>query len=106
LYGLVNQLDFLRRAGAVSVQVTTHSPAVGTREYENTFATGRVLKQVGPYKLTDAAIDGNHVLVADGRPCWRKQLQLLGGYLSFYNPLNLLRALGEKNSPLRFYRVG
>src|SRR5204862_8099183 len=28
LYGLANQVEFLRQAGAVSVQVTTHVPAV------------------------------------------------------------------------------
>jgi radical SAM superfamily enzyme YgiQ (UPF0313 family) len=106
LYGLANQLAFLRRAGAISAQVTTHSPAVGTREYERTYATGRVLKRVGSYEVTDAAADGNHVLVADAEPCWRKQLKLLGGYLSFYNPLNLLRAMRQDGSPLRPYRVG
>jgi hypothetical protein len=79
---------------------------VGTREYERTYATGRVLKRVGGYEITDAAADGNHVLVADSEACWRKQLQLLGGYLSFYNPLNLFRALRHDGSPLRAYRVG
>ena len=106
LYGLSNQLEFLRRAGAVSVQVTTHSPAVGTREYEKTFASGRVLQRVGGYEITDAAIDGNHVLVTDARPCWLKQLQLLGGYLAYYNPWNLFRALRNDGSPLRAYRAG
>src|SRR5262249_16718203 len=43
LYGLANQLEFLRSAGAVSVQVTIHTPAVGTREFEKTYETGRVL---------------------------------------------------------------
>jgi radical SAM superfamily enzyme YgiQ (UPF0313 family) len=106
LYGLSNQMAFLRKAGAVSVQVTTHIPAMGTREYENTYASGRVLKCVGDYQIADAAHDGNHVLVADGKPCWRKQLELFGGYFSFYNPLNLFRALRDDGSPLRFYRLG
>jgi radical SAM superfamily enzyme YgiQ (UPF0313 family) len=106
LYGLTNQMDFLRRAGAVSVQVTTHNPAVGTREYERAFAAGRVLKRIGSYEVSDAAIDGNHVLVADDQRPWMKQLQLLGGYLSFYNPFNLLRILRDNSSRLRFYRAG
>lgn len=106
LYGLSNQMEFLRQAGAISVQVTTHSPAVGTREYENTFASGKVLSRVGSYEVSDAAIDGNHVLVADATPCWRKQLQLLGGYLSFYNPKNLFRSLRADGSPLRGQRAG
>ena len=105
LYGLSNQMEFLRRAGAVSVQVTTHVPAVGTREYEKTFASGRVLKRVGGYEIGDAATDGNHVLVADSKPCWLKQLQLLGGYLSYYNPWNLFRTLRSDGSPLRAYRA-
>jgi Radical SAM superfamily len=32
LYGLYNQIKFLREAGAVSMQCTVHGPAVGTRE--------------------------------------------------------------------------
>jgi radical SAM superfamily enzyme YgiQ (UPF0313 family) len=106
LYGLANQLEFLRRAGAVSVQVTAHIPAVGTREYENTYASGHVLKRLGSYEVPDKMIDGNHVIVADGERPWRKQLQLLGGYLSFYNPLNLFRAFRGDGSPLRHYRIG
>jgi radical SAM superfamily enzyme YgiQ (UPF0313 family) len=104
LYGLSNQMEFLRRAGAVSVQVTTHGPAVGTREIENTFASGRALKRVGGYEITEAAGDGNHVVVADSRPCWLKQLQLLGGYLSYYNPRSLFHALRDDGSPLRAHR--
>jgi radical SAM superfamily enzyme YgiQ (UPF0313 family) len=106
LYGLANQMDFLRRAGALSVQVTLHSPAVGTREYEKTFATGRVLSKVGGVAVTQAQIDGNHVVVAGTDPCWLKQLRQLGGYFRFYNPLNLIRAGRDDGSPLRFYRMG
>ena len=47
LYGLANQVDFLRRAGAISIQCTVHNPAVGTREYEKTYQSGKVLKQLG-----------------------------------------------------------
>jgi hypothetical protein len=105
LYGLANQMEFLRRAGAVSAQVTTHAPAVGTRELERTYAGGRVLKRMGSHEVGDVLVDGNHVIVADDRPLWLKQLQLLGGYLAFYNPLNFLRALGGARNPLRFYRA-
>jgi hypothetical protein len=105
LYGLSNQMEFLRKAGAVSVQVTLHVPAVGTREYERTYESQRVLDRIGPHQLNDAATDGNHVLVADSTPCWRKQLQFLGGYFSFYNPLNLLKTLRYNGSPLRMYRA-
>jgi radical SAM superfamily enzyme YgiQ (UPF0313 family) len=106
LYGLANQVEFLYRAGAISLQVTTHGPAVGTREYEKTFTSGRVYKRVGPYEMTDGLMDGNHVYVTDDEASWRKQLQLLGGYLAFYNPLNLFRSFRANGSPLRFYRMG
>jgi radical SAM superfamily enzyme YgiQ (UPF0313 family) len=106
LYGLANQMDFLRQAGAVSVQVTVHNPAVGTREYETTFASGRVLSRVGSTEVNEAMIDGNHVMIAGKEPCWLKQLKHLAGYFRFYNPLNLFRAGRDDGSPLRFYRVG
>jgi hypothetical protein len=93
LYGLVNQVDFLRRAGSRSIQCTSHYPALGTRESAATFATGRVLKSLGNRRIADWENDGNHVLVDDGKPMWLRQLQLLGGYAAFYNPLNFWRAL-------------
>jgi radical SAM superfamily enzyme YgiQ (UPF0313 family) len=106
LYGLVNQVDFLRRAGAMSIQLTVHTPAVGTREFEETYETGRVLSGVGGSAIREAQLDGNHVIVAGCDACWLKQLKLLAGYFRFYNPLNLLRAARADGSPLRLYRVG
>lgn len=105
LYGLSNQMQFLRRAGAMSVQCTVHIPAVGTREYEKTFETQRVLEHLGTQPINEFAYDGNHVLVAGREPAWSRQLKLLGGYLTFYNPLNLLRAMRADGSPLRKYRM-
>ncbi|MCS6851256.1 MAG: radical SAM protein [Gemmataceae bacterium] len=106
LYGLANQVEFLRRAGAISVQCTVHTPAVGTREYEKTYHTGRVIRAVGKYVIPEAKIDGNHVTVAGKEPAWQRQLKLLGGYATFYNPLNLLRALKRDGSPLWKMRLG
>ncbi len=105
LYGLRNQVAFLRRAGAISVQLTVHIPAVGTREYENTFNSGKVLESLGERTLPDSALDGNHVIVAGREPMWTRQLKLLLGYATFYNPLNLLRAFRRDGSPLRDKRV-
>jgi radical SAM superfamily enzyme YgiQ (UPF0313 family) len=105
LYGLRNQVAFLRRAGAISVQLTVHIPAVGTREYENTYNSGKVLESLGERTLPDSALDGNHVIVAGREPMWTRQLKLLLGYATFYNPLNLLRALRRDGSPLRDKRV-
>lgn len=106
LYGISNQVDFLRRAGAVSVQITQHIPAVGTREFEKTYETGRVIRTLGSYEIPDSKFEGNHLLVAGSVPSWKRQLQWLGGYFTFYNPLNALRALRKDGSPLRWYRVG
>jgi radical SAM superfamily enzyme YgiQ (UPF0313 family) len=106
LYGLANQMDFLRRAGAVSVQVTIHTPAIGTREYEKTYETGKVVDRFGDFRVSDRLIDGTHATVAGETPLWRKQLELIGGYFRFYNPINLFRALRQDGSPLRKHRIG
>ncbi len=105
LYGLANQVEFLRRAGAISIQCTVHTPAVGTREYENTYDTGRVVARLGDYRVPESKLDGNHVVVFGDEAPWRRQLKLLGGYAAFYNPLNFLRALKPDRSPLRKRRI-
>ncbi len=105
LYGLSNQVEFLRRAGAVSMQITTHVPAVGTREFENTFETGKVLRALGNERGPDSAFDGNHAVVAGVEALWLRQVHLLSGYLSFYNPLNLFRAMRADGSRLRRKRL-
>lgn len=107
LYGLANQVDFLRRAGAVSLQVTVHTPAVGTREYERTYFSGKVIRKIGDYVFPESKVDGNHVTVLGQGPAWKKQLQLWAGYAGFYNPVNLARALlCRDGSPLWWHRVG
>lgn len=105
LYGLINQVHFLRKAGAISIQVTVHSPAVGTREVENTYNSGKVYESLGNYRVPESALDGNHVVVAGRHPSWLRQLHVLGGYATFYNPLNLFRAFRQDRSPLRFKRM-
>jgi radical SAM superfamily enzyme YgiQ (UPF0313 family) len=105
LYGLANQIDFLRRAGAISVQCTVHTPAVGTREYEAAFETGRVMARLGSAPVTDAHQDGCHLTMSGAEPAWRRQLKLLGGYLTFYNPLNLIRALKSDGCTVRKERI-
>lgn len=106
LYGLANQIDFLRRAGAISVQCTVHTPAVGTREFEKAFATGRAFRTLGDYTIPQSKFDGNHVIMGGGEAAWLRQLKLLGGYAAFYNPWNLFRALKKDDSPLRRRRIG
>jgi hypothetical protein len=106
LYGLYNQMKFLREAGAVTVQCTAHGPAVGTRERESTYSGGRVLDRLGAYTIPESMFDGNHVMVGGGEAMWKRQLKLLGGYASFYNPVNLARALRRDGSLLRRRRIG
>lgn len=106
LYGIADQIDFLRQTGAASIQVTIHTPATGTREFERSYAGGKVLKQLGALPITTTGFyDGNHALIRGDTPHWLKQLQLLGAYFRFYNPLNLWRACRADGSPLRWYRV-
>lgn len=106
LYGLVNQVSFLRRAGAVTVQCTAHSPAVGTREFEAAFASGKVIARIGARAVRESEVDGNHVIMAGSPPPWRRQTQLWASYAVFYNPLNLLRAFRRDGSPLWRRRIG
>jgi radical SAM superfamily enzyme YgiQ (UPF0313 family) len=106
LYGLSNQIKFLREAGAVSVQCTVHSPAVGTRDQEAAFAKGNVLHSVGSYAIPESKYDGNHVIVVAGEAAWKRQFKLIGGYAAFYNPANFVRALKRDGSPLRRRRIG
>jgi radical SAM superfamily enzyme YgiQ (UPF0313 family) len=100
LYGLANQVAFLRQAGAVSLQCTVHIPAPGTREYEKTYESGRVIRRVGTFSIPESMIDGNHLTVLTDEPAWKRQLKVLGGYAAFYNPLNMIRALRNRGSPL------
>jgi radical SAM superfamily enzyme YgiQ (UPF0313 family) len=106
LYGLANQAAFLRDAGAISLQCTVHSPAVGTREFEKTLDTGRVIKRLAGYQIPEAKYDGNHVTLDGADRPWLKQLKLLGGYAAFYNPTNIIRALFNRKSRLQRRQFG
>ncbi len=93
LYGLLNQVAFLRRAGAPSMQVTALTPAVGTRSYEACFKNGLVFDSVGNRPVLQYQFDGNHVVASASREPWRAQLNVLMAYASYYNPINLVRTL-------------
>ena len=105
MYGSYNQITFLREAGAVSVQCTVHSPAVGTREQEASYAKGGVLRSIGSYVIPESRYDGNHVIIVAGEAAWKRQVKLIGGYAAFYNPANFVRALKRDGSPLRRRRI-
>ena len=75
--------------GAVSLQVlTAMTPSPGTKLYEGTFTDGLVIDSAGGKRVEPSMCDGNYVVASRHARPWRKQLNLLTGYLSFfYNPL-------------------
>ncbi len=93
LYGLLNQVNFLRKAGAQSLQVTVLTPAVGTRSYEANFENKLVFDTVGSRPVLQYQFDGNHVVASSLPQPWRIQLNVLLAYGLFYNPVNLVRKL-------------
>lgn len=105
LSGIADQVQFLQRAGAISIQVMVHVPAVGTKQYEELYESGKVVKALGEYRVPESFGGGGHVIVMGKRPGWQRQVEQLGAYFTFYNPLNLFRSLRKDGSPLRWYRV-
>ena len=92
-YGLLNQIKILRKAGAVSLQVLMITPSPGTKLYDGTFTSGMVFESVAGRSVLNYMYDGNHVIASQHRYPWRKQLNLLAGYMYFYNPVWLIVAL-------------
>ena len=105
LYGLLNQVNFLRQTGSVSVQVTILTPSVGSKGYEDSYEKGLVIEQAGSHPLQDYQYDGNHCIATDDPNPWQKQLNLYLAYASFYNPLNMVRAIANWKDPSWTYRV-
>jgi radical SAM superfamily enzyme YgiQ (UPF0313 family) len=105
LYGLLNQVNYLRKSGSVSVQVTILTPSVGSKGYEEPYEKGMVIGQAGTKKLEDYHYDGNHCIATEDPNPWRKQLNIYLAYASFYNPLNFVSAIANWKDPLWTYRV-
>jgi radical SAM superfamily enzyme YgiQ (UPF0313 family) len=105
LYGLLNQVRFLRKAGSVSVQVTILTPSVGSKGYEEPYQQGLVIEQAGEKKLEDYQYDGNHCIATEDTKPWRKQLNVWLAYASFYNPVNFVKAICKWKDPLWHARV-
>jgi radical SAM superfamily enzyme YgiQ (UPF0313 family) len=105
LYGLVNQVNFLRRSGSVSVQVTILTPSVGSKGYEEPYEKGMVIEKAGEQKIEDYQYDGNHCIATDDPHPWRKQLNIYLAYASFYNPVNFVRAIASWKDPVWSFRV-
>ncbi len=91
--GLLNQVNLLRKAGAVTVQVLMITPSRGSRLYEETFESGMVLKSAGGREVTANMYDGNYVIASKEKRPWRKQINLLLAYVFFYNFVRVTRHL-------------
>jgi hypothetical protein len=105
-YGLLNQIKLLRKAGAVSLQVLMITPSAGTKLYEGTFNSGMVFDSVGGRRVLPHMYDGNYVVASTLKRPWRKQLNLLMGYIYFYNPIWLAVGLLRRKSPVGLKPVG
>ena len=105
LYGIINQVNFLRKTGAVSAQITILTPSVGSKAYEEPFQQGMVIDEANGNKVKDHHFDGNHCIATnDPSPC-RRQLNMYLAYASFYNPLNFARAIVNWKDPVWKIRV-
>ena len=105
-YGLLNQIRILRKAGAVSLQVLMLTPAAGSKLLEETFTSGQVFKSVGGKEVRPHMFDGNYVVASNHKRPWLKQLNMLAGYLYFYNPIWLIVALLNSRSRVNVKPAG
>jgi len=99
-YGLVNQLQTLRNAGALYMQVLMLSPAPGSKWYADTYASGLAFESVGGEPVARHISDGGYVIASKHPRPWLKQIFLLLGYTWFFNPVRLLIALVWSKSNL------
>jgi radical SAM superfamily enzyme YgiQ (UPF0313 family) len=101
LHGLLNQAKYMFDIGAVSYQCTYLGPAVGTADFEPAARERRIFRRVGGRSVPQAFQDGNHVAASSHPRPWERQMNVLRGYATFYNPWNALRILaGWRKDPL------
>ena len=104
--GLFNQVNLLRKAGAVSLQVLILTPSAGSKSFEGMFTSGMVYRSVAGRPVEARMLDGNHVIASHTRHPWRMQLNILAAYAFFYNPVRLIVALIRRRAPLNMKRAG
>lgn len=90
--GLINQIQLLRNAGAMTVQVLLLSPSPGSKLHEQTYS-GLAYKSVNGRPVVAHLNGGNHVIASRSPRPYLRQLNILLAYLFFYNPLRFLKAL-------------
>jgi radical SAM superfamily enzyme YgiQ (UPF0313 family) len=91
-YGLLNQAQILRDAGAVSFQVLMMTPATGSKLYEEAFTKQLAIRAAGGREVLPHMTDANYVIASGEPKPWKKQMNLLLVYAFFYNPLRFLKA--------------
>jgi radical SAM superfamily enzyme YgiQ (UPF0313 family) len=97
-YGLLNQIRLLRKAGAVSLQVLMMTPSPGSQLFAESYSKGLVIARAGRREVRPYMHDGNYIIASSHPRPWRKQFNLLVGYLYFYNPLWLLVSLWRRKT--------
>ncbi|MDD4891993.1 MAG: radical SAM protein [Phycisphaerae bacterium] len=97
-YGLLNQIEMLRRAGAADVQVLTITPAPGARTYDAAHTSGQVIGDAAGRPVEPRMTDGNFVTASQSHAPWRTQLGLMAALVYFYNPLRLVCSLFESKT--------
>ncbi|MEK6644080.1 MAG: radical SAM protein [Planctomycetota bacterium] len=93
LSGLVNQAKYMFEIGAVSYQCTYLGPAVGTLDFEPAARAKRIFETVGGDPIPQAFQDGTHVAASSHPRPWERQMNVVRGYATFYNPMNTLRVI-------------
>ncbi|MBN2582955.1 MAG: radical SAM protein [Planctomycetes bacterium] len=106
LYGLLNQVGWLRKAGAAGLQVLMLTPSPGSRQYDELYTSGGVFKSVAGRAVEPRMFDGSYVVASRESQPWRKQFNLMAAYLYFYNPLRFLVALVRPKSRLYLADAG
>mgnify|MGYP001584438173 FL=1 len=99
-YGLLNQIDILRKAGAASMQVLMLVPATGSKLFSGTYTSGMVYESVAGRPVEEHMLGGNYVVASHSPKPWRKQANILMAYLWFYNPVRFSVALVRPKSKL------
>jgi radical SAM superfamily enzyme YgiQ (UPF0313 family) len=105
-YGLLNQIRVLRKAGAASLQVLMMTPSPGSKLFEGMYADNLVLESAGGRKVEPYMVDGNYVVASKHARPWKKQFNLMLGYLYFYNPVNFITAVLKRKHRLGIKLAG
>jgi radical SAM superfamily enzyme YgiQ (UPF0313 family) len=95
LGGVLDQARFVYEAGAVSYQCTYLGSLVGARIFEDAIRRGTHIYKVAGKVVPEAYWDGNHVTATARNDAWKRQLNLLSAYGTFYNPVHLIRGFRE-----------